>query len=62
MPIGSPLSSTTAMTAALLRIPASFTGLVGFKFALAAMAVGTFSLRTAAWEFAVLALGGILTP
>jgi CPA1 family monovalent cation:H+ antiporter len=35
------------------------TGLVGFKFALAAMAVGTFSVRAAAREFSVLALGGI---
>ena len=34
------------------------TGLVAFKFALAAAIAGTFSLRQAAWEFSVLALGG----
>jgi monovalent cation/hydrogen antiporter len=37
------------------------TGLVAFKFALAAMAAGTFSVRAAAWEFSVLALGGLAT-
>ncbi len=36
------------------------TGLVAFKFALAAMIAGTFSLRSAASEFLVLALGGTL--
>ena len=35
------------------------TGLVGFKFALAAMAAGTFSVRAAVHEFSILALGGI---
>ena len=34
------------------------TGLVAFKFALAAAIAGTFSLRQAAWEFSVLAVGG----
>ena len=34
------------------------TGLVAFKFALAAALAGTFSVRQAAWEFSVLALGG----
>lgn len=34
------------------------TGLVAFKFALAAMIAGTFSLRSAASEFLVLAIGG----
>jgi len=34
------------------------TGLVAFKFALAAVVVGTFSLRAAALEFSYLALGG----
>ncbi len=36
------------------------TGLVAFKFALAAVAVGTFSLRAAATGFLVLAVGGVL--
>ncbi|HEY0943807.1 MAG TPA: Na+/H+ antiporter [Opitutaceae bacterium] len=36
------------------------TGLVAFKFALGAMIAGTFSLRAAAMEFVVLALGGVL--
>lgn len=35
------------------------TGLVGFKFALAAVAVGTFSLRAATFDFVVLAVGGL---
>jgi CPA1 family monovalent cation:H+ antiporter len=35
------------------------TGLVAFKFALAAVAAGTFSLRAASVNFAVLALGGV---
>ncbi|MES2693883.1 MAG: Na+/H+ antiporter, partial [Verrucomicrobiota bacterium] len=35
------------------------TGLVAFKFALAAMAAGAFSLRAATMEFLVLAVGGI---
>lgn len=35
------------------------TGLVAFKFALAAVAVGTFSLKAAAWEFVVVAGGGL---
>lgn len=35
------------------------TGLVAFKFALAAVAAGTFSLRAAASEFALLAIGGL---
>ncbi len=34
------------------------TGLVAFKFALAAVVAGTFSVRAAAAEFAVIALGG----
>jgi CPA1 family monovalent cation:H+ antiporter len=34
------------------------TGLVAFKFALGAMIAGTFSLRAAAMDFVVLALGG----
>jgi CPA1 family monovalent cation:H+ antiporter len=36
------------------------TGLVAFKFALAALVAGTFSLRAALWEFLVLALGGLV--
>jgi monovalent cation/hydrogen antiporter len=36
------------------------TGLVAFKFALAAAAAGTFSLKAATVEFAVLALGGVV--
>jgi len=36
------------------------TGLVAFKFALGAMIAGTFSLRAAAMEFVILALGGVL--
>lgn len=36
------------------------TGLVAFKFALGALVAGTFSLRTAAMEFVILALGGLL--
>jgi monovalent cation/hydrogen antiporter len=36
------------------------TGLVAFKFAIAAVAAGTFSLRAASVNFAVLAIGGIL--
>jgi CPA1 family monovalent cation:H+ antiporter len=35
------------------------TGLVAFKFALGAVAVGAFSVRAAAMEFVVLALGGL---
>lgn len=35
------------------------TGLVAFKFALAALAVGTFSIRAAAVNFLVLAAGGV---
>jgi CPA1 family monovalent cation:H+ antiporter len=35
------------------------TGLVAFKFALAAVAAGTFSLGRAAWEFSALAAGGL---
>jgi NhaP-type Na+/H+ or K+/H+ antiporter len=34
------------------------TGLVAFKFALAAVVAGTFSLRAAAVEFCILAVGG----
>lgn len=37
------------------------TGLVAFKFALAALLAGTFSLRSMALEFVVLAIGGLLT-
>jgi monovalent cation/hydrogen antiporter len=36
------------------------TGLVAFKFALAALFAGTFSLRAMALEFLVLAIGGLL--
>jgi CPA1 family monovalent cation:H+ antiporter len=36
------------------------TGLVAFKFALGAMVAGSFSLRAAAMEFIVLALGGVV--
>ncbi len=36
------------------------TGLVAFRFALGAMIVGTFSLRSAAANFAILAIGGTL--
>jgi Na+/H+ antiporter len=36
------------------------TGLVAFKFAIAAMVLGTFSVRSVAIEFLVLALGGLL--
>lgn len=36
------------------------TGLVGFKFALAAVVVGTFSLRQAVGSFLLLAVGGLL--
>lgn len=36
------------------------TGLVAFKFALAAMAAGAFSLQAAAWDFIILAGGGTL--
>ncbi len=36
------------------------TGLVAFKFALAAAIAGTFSLKAAAMDFLVLAIGGIL--
>jgi CPA1 family monovalent cation:H+ antiporter len=36
------------------------TGLVAFKFALAAVVAGTFSLRQAAWEFSLVAVGGFL--
>ena len=36
------------------------TGLVAFKFALAAAVAGTFSLKAAAMEFVVLAAGGLL--
>lgn len=36
------------------------TGLVAFKFTLAATAVGTFSLKAATVNFAVLALGGVV--
>jgi len=35
------------------------TGLVAFKFALAAVVAGTFSLRAAAMEFCILAAGGL---
>ncbi|MBL9211585.1 MAG: cation:proton antiporter, partial [Opitutaceae bacterium] len=35
------------------------TGLVGFKFALAAMAAGTFSLRAATLDFLLVAAGGL---
>lgn len=35
------------------------TGLVAFKFALAAVAVGTFSVRAAALDFVILAVGGL---
>lgn len=35
------------------------TGLVAFKFALAAVAAGSFSVRTASLQFLVLALGGL---
>ena len=35
------------------------TGLVGFKFALAAVAVGAFSVRAAALDFGILAAGGM---
>lgn len=35
------------------------TGLVGFKFALAAMIAGTFSLRAATLDFAFVAVGGV---
>jgi len=37
------------------------TGLVAFKFALAAVVAGSFSLRSAAWEFSVVAVGGFAT-
>src|SRR5476651_1988121 len=37
------------------------TGLVGFKFALAAVVAGSFSLRQIALEFSLLALGGFAT-
>ncbi|MDF3059065.1 MAG: nhaK [Rariglobus sp.] len=37
------------------------TGLVAFKFALAAMMTGAFSMRAAAMDFVVLAFGGIIT-
>jgi CPA1 family monovalent cation:H+ antiporter len=36
------------------------TGLVAFKFALAAMIAGTFSLKSAAVDFAILAVGGVV--
>ena len=36
------------------------TGLVAFKFALAAAIAGTFSLRAAALEFVIIAIGGLL--
>lgn len=36
------------------------TGLVAFKFALAAMIAGTFSIRAAAFNFVVLAVGGVM--
>jgi Na+/H+ antiporter len=36
------------------------TGLVAFKFALAAMIAGTFSIKAAAMSFVVLAVGGVL--
>jgi CPA1 family monovalent cation:H+ antiporter len=36
------------------------TGLVAFKFALAALVVGTFSIRAAVMEFLLVALGGLL--
>jgi Na+/H+ antiporter len=37
------------------------TGLVAFKFALGAMVAGTFSLRAATLDFALLAVGGVAT-
>jgi CPA1 family monovalent cation:H+ antiporter len=36
------------------------TGLVGFKFAIAAVLAGTFSRRSLVWEFSALSAGGLL--
>ncbi len=53
-----PVRLTTVLNGESLMNDA--TGLVAFKFALAAAAVGTFSLRAAATGFVMLAVGGIL--